>query len=148
MGDVPRSHRGEPVEIRDPVSGETRPGLLPPRLLEKAARSGRGAVLELAGPVRRLLRQPPCIFRGITRDTDDDRGQTEGWLCFTGRSSERYHYGTGSLTASAGRVLMVYVNKDWAVYHWRWEFADESAPDQPADMMNDDASPRFKEQFR
>jgi hypothetical protein len=147
-GDSTKSHRGEQVELWSPDSDGLVGGLLPPILLEKAARSGKGSVYELAGPVRRMLRNPPRVFRGITRDTDDDRGQTEGWLCFTGMCEERYHPRSGEATSSKGRVLMVYVNRDRAVYHWRWEASDQSQPNVPADMQNEDGTPRFKESLR
>ena len=105
-----------------------------------AKKMGIGAVKEVGMAVKSVLEEPTAIYRGILRDADDDRGQTEGWLCYVGKPLARYDFESGEQIATPGRVLLVFVNIDRVYYQHRWE---EEDPDEPGTPL--DKTERFRE---
>ncbi len=124
--------------------------LVPLHRLQWAKRMGLGAIHEINTSVRHVLRYPDAIFCGINRDGDDDRGQTEGWLCYCGAPAARYDYQTGKLIFRGERVLLVYVNREFTFYNSRWEPESKVECGIPLDMglPSDPDGKRFKERLR
>lgn len=125
----------------NPADGKLVDVLIPAHRLQWAARMGKGAVLELDRCVREVLARPGAVFEGVRRDEDDDRGQTEGWLCYVGAPDVRYDLRSGVQRPRKDRVLLVFVNSERTVYTWRWEEEDATRPGLPADLEG-----RFKAQ--
>jgi len=99
-------------------------------------------VLELRDCVPAVLARPTMIYRGLRFDNDDPRGQdlAPGWLCYCGLPSCRYDLRTEKKIGISDRVLLVFVNQEWIVYHHHWcESADELTPI--------DADDRFRERL-
>lgn len=130
------------VDAVDPSSGKTLEVLYPTHRLQWAKNMGVGAIKEVAESVRYVLTQPTAVYRGINRDADDDRGQTEGWLCYCGKPKIRYDYRSGDNIGTKGSVLLVFVNKELTFYMHRWEKEAPGVLGLPAD-----ADGRFKEKL-
>jgi len=117
-----------PVPTIDPVDGKPRTVFLRSAKMQEVARRGMGAARELAHSVREVLGSPTAIFRGVREE-----GESE-WLCYSGIPSQAFDYKTGQGgKAWEGEVLLVYVNDDLIIYHWRWEKEDSRSPGLPID---------------
>lgn len=102
---------------------------------------GPGALLELHHCVGlHALQHPTAIFRGILRDEDDDRSDTDGWICYASLPSYRYSYASGDQIPRDDRVLLAFVNEEFVNYHHRWEPQDPERAGFPCDHDT-----RFKE---
>lgn len=115
--------------------------LVPKRRIDWAHRLGEGALREIDESVAFVLRKPKAVFRGIRRDTDDDQGATDAWLCYCGIPPVRYRLDSPDTIPIRGRVLLVFVNREGVVYAHRWEASDLQEPALPEDRGED----RFKE---
>lgn len=110
--------------------------------LSWASKMGPGAVFELRDCVPHVLHHPAAIYRGLRFDEDEPRGRdlAPGWICYSGRPSCRYDLPTGVPVEIPSRVLLVFVNEDWIVYHHHWyESVDGRTPL--------DADDRFRERL-
>jgi hypothetical protein len=82
-----------------------------------------------------VLANPRRIYEGIRQERDDDGySDSDGWLCYSASPEATYDYETGRRLEKHERVLLVFVNKDLAVYNWRWEKEDVGNPGTPADL--------------
>lgn len=87
-----------------------------------------------------MLSRPTAIFSGVQRDGDDDRGQTDGWMCYCGRPAFRYSPASQVPDPTApNRILLVFLNREREVYTHRWEECE------PGGTSPKDLDDRFKE---
>ena len=128
------TRRGKPFPAIDPRDGTEFKVLMPNHRCRWAHRNGIGAIKEAGYIVAWVLLHPAKIYVGIRRDEDEDnRGACDGWLCYSAAPPTRYNYETGKLIDVVDRVLLVFVNKEFSVYNWRWEEEDSENPGTPMD---------------
>lgn len=89
--------------------------------------SGNGEKFFEVQSAIQVLNDPTAIYLGLNRD-----GYEEG-LCYIGKP-RRFGDGT-SYPGPPGMVFAVYATKDFKVFEWRWERADETNGDTTNDAI-------------
>jgi len=139
------THRGLVVPAVCPDKGGLIEALIPHHRINFVRRLGVGAIRELGSSVPEVLKSPAAVWRGIRRDDDDTSGHSDGYLCYAGVPSFRYHWDTGEIIGNDDKTLLVFLNKELTVYGHRWEEADPRRKGYPLDMGTD-TEDRFMEQ--
>jgi hypothetical protein len=120
-----RSDR-EVVPAIDPETGKAMSVYITHRDMDRTARRGMGAALELAETVRFTLLNPKNIYRGVREEGEVD------WLCYCSVPPCRYILSTGSEgSVPLDRVFLVFVNDDHVAYAWYWTQCDPRDRYQP-----------------
>lgn len=139
MSGSPPTSRRFTVQAVKPDDGSTMDVLFASHRLQWARNMGEGAILELSHSVKAVLEQPTALFEGFRRDSDDDKGEEEGWLCYVGKPVQRYELQTCRVRPNFGRVLLVFVNAEGVYYNHAWE---RECPQNPG--LPEDTDERFK----
>jgi len=94
------------------------------------SRQSIGFAKETAFNVPHVLQSPTAIFEGLKQEEDEDpRG--EGWLCYCGLPPHSYSESGAEVPPWRGHVYLVFVNREWVAYNWRWEKSDSMSPMLP-----------------
>jgi len=146
MSDEGQSRR-EMVAALDPVSGRMIAVQISHRRIRAVGRRGRGALLETARSVPRVLQHPTAVFQGLCREEDEQHTEgTAGWRCYCGIPDFSYSPDGREGRPYYQQLVLVFVNDHQVAYTWRWEPADPKSLGLPRDLGTDD-DPRFREQL-
>ena len=131
MGDSEGTRRSYlEIEAVDPSHGRRTTVIISHDRLQAVARRGTAHMHEAAYIVPEILQRPQAVFEALCEDMDEDR-RGVGWRCYCGIPSRAFSRDGSERPTYPGSVYLVFVNADRVAYNWRWEKADENAPDLP-----------------
>ena len=106
-----------------------------------------GAIREAIELVPFTLKNPCAIFEGLRPPDDKYSGESPGWLCYCSRPIRDFTKSGQECNPEPGKVFLVFVNEEQAIFDWGWEDADREALDDQR-YMPWDYKTRFRKQVR
>lgn len=133
MGESVTSRRGVRWPAVNPKDGKPCEVLISQRRIRWLRQNGIRAIREAEYIVSRILTNPTMIYEGLRRDDDEDRtSNSDGWICYC--AAPKFGFDDlGHEMEVRGEVMMVFVNKEFTAYNWRWEDENPDRPGTPLD---------------
>ena len=95
---------------------------------------GEGAVREMARLIPQAVLSFKHIWEGIRWEEDEDQDResdSDGWLCYCAQPTTAYAKDGREIAAWRDEFLLVFVNREKVIYHWRWDECDPADSSRP-----------------